>query len=106
MHLHTEVRFKMRNLIVILLSTYFAVANAGVYDTPPCYSVVPTTCTFNEMTLNMCNAEGKNKTVFVMSQRSHITGGNKFVSDDGKATCVVQRIKDTDPAKYDAVITK
>jgi len=97
----------MRNLLIILLTSYCAVANASVYDTSPCYSVVPTTCTFNEMTLNMCNAEGKkNKIVFVMSQRSHVAGGNKFVSADGKATCIVQRIKGTEPAKYEAVITK
>ena len=97
----------MKIFISILLATFIAVANASVYDTPPCYSVVPTTCTFNEMTLNMCNAEGKkNKTAFVMSQRSHIPGGNKFFSADGKATCVVQRIKGSEPAKYDAVINK
>ena len=41
-----------------------------------------------------------------MSQRSHIPGGNKFFSADGKATCVVQRIKGSEPAKYDAVINK
>ena len=97
----------MRNLIIIFLISYFAVANASVYDTPPCYSVEPTICTFYDMTLNMCNAEGKkNKTLFVISQRSHIAGGNKFVSADGNATCVVQRIKGTEPAKYEVVITK
>ncbi|MGZ5006728.1 MAG: hypothetical protein ACXWE9_01615 [Methylobacter sp.] len=59
------------------------------------------------MTLEMCNKEGKSKKiVFLASQRTHITGGNKFASDNGKASCVVQHIKGTEPAKYEVKISK
>ena len=94
--------------LFFLIATMFAsVANAGVYDSPACYSTVPTTCAFNEMTLEMCNVEGKaKKNVFLASQRTHIAGGNKFASANGKATCIVQHVKDTEPAKYEVKITK
>ena len=55
----------------------------------------------------MCNKEGKTKkNVFLASQRTYITGGNKFASVNGKATCIVRHIKDTEPAKYEVKITK
>lgn len=94
--------------IFFLIATMIAsVANAGVYDPPACYSIVPTTCAFNDMTLEMCNEEGKaKKIVFLASQRTHITGGNQFASANGKATCVVHHIKGTEPAKYEVKISK
>ena len=94
--------------IFILIATMFAsVANAGVYDSPACYATVPTTCAFNDMTLEMCNKEGKaKKIVFIASQRTHIAGGNQFASANGKATCVVQHIKGIEPAKYEVKISK
>lgn len=97
----------MRIYFLIAAMLAFAVANAGVYDSPACYSTVPTTCAFNDMTLEMCNEEEKaKKIVFLVSQRTHITGGNKFASTNGKATCVVQHIKGTEPAKYEVKISK
>ncbi|MFI3120340.1 MAG: hypothetical protein QX203_10205 [Methylococcaceae bacterium] len=97
----------MKIFFLISIMLAFTVANAGVYDSPACYSTVPTTCAFNDMTLEMCNEEGKvKKIVFLASQRIHIAGGNKFASANGKATCIVQHIKDTEPAKYEVKITK
>ena len=97
----------MKTLFLISTMLAFTVANAGVYDLPACYSTVLTICAFNDMTLEMCNKEGKTKkNVFLASQRTYITGGNKFASVNGKATCIVRHIKDTEPAKYEVKITK
>lgn len=97
----------MRRLFLILTLLTSSLTNAAIYEMPPCYSTIPTTCTFDDMTLAMCNSEGKKaKKVFLISQKIYIPGGNKFGSADGKAICVVHRVKGSEPAKYEVAITK
>lgn len=97
----------MRIFFLMATMLAYTVANAGVYDLPACYKTVPATCAFNDMTLDMCNKEGKpTKIVFLASQRTHITGGNQFASANGKVTCVARRIKGSEPAKYEVIISK
>jgi hypothetical protein len=98
---------KMKALLVLAMMLFVVVVNATEYDLPSCYRTVPVTCSFNQMTLDMCNAEGnERKFVFLISERIYIPGGNIYGSADGKATCVVKPIKGTDPAKYDVTIKK
>ena len=97
----------MKTLYLVVMMFLSVAANADVYDLPPCYTTIPTTCTFDEMTLAMCNANGKKLGIrFLISQKIYITGGNKFGSTDGQSVCTVKRIKGTEPAKYDVIITK
>jgi len=97
----------MKTFLFVTTMLASIVANATVYELPHCYSTMPTTCGFNEMTFEMCNAEGKKTgSVFVISQRIYVTGGNKYGSADGRMTCVVRRIKGSEPAKYEVTITK
>lgn len=98
---------KMKAVLFVALMLASDIVNATEYDLPPCYSTMPVTCTFDQMTLDMCNAEGKNPgSMFLISQKIYMPGGNKFGSADGRKTCVVRHIKDTDPAKYEVTITK
>ena len=97
----------MKTLLLVTTILASVAANATVHELPHCYSTMPTTCGFDEMTLEMCNAEGKKAgSVFVISQRIYVTGGNKFGSAEGRMTCVVRRIKGSEPAKYEVTITK
>jgi len=76
---------------------------AGEYSTPSCYESVPTSCGFDEMTLSLCNKEGKARDVkFSLSGRSYMRGGNKFTS--GRKQCLVKKIKGSEPAKYNVQI--
>lgn len=94
-------------LSVIALVVAAAAGNAAEYDTPPCYATMPVTCGYDEMTLDLCNQEGKKSgVVFLGSQRMHLTGGNRFGSADGQRVCEVRHIKDTDPARYTVTITE
>lgn len=80
---------------------------AGVYDLPPCYLTVPTSCTFNDMTLEMCNKEGKKSgTVFLISTRDHLPGGNIFRSAQNQYTCTVKRINNSDPPQYNVTVSR
>ncbi len=91
----------MKKITLIIIALYSSVASASVYDTPACYSKMPTSCSFNEMTLSLCNQEGiKNNIVFLLSQRIHVPGGNKFATANGERTCVVKGIKGTEPKRY------
>ncbi len=95
----------MKKLIVLGLCFWAGFASAAEYVTPPCYENVPTTCSFNEMTLSLCNKEGKSKKmVFLLSQRTRISGGNKYSNVDGSKVCTVKGIKGTSPKRYTVVI--
>lgn len=97
----------MKKLIIALGIVMSVEAQATVYELPSCYSNVPTTCTFNDMTLEMCNKESKKTgAVFLLSQRIYVPGGNKFGTSDGKLTCLVSRVKGSEPAKYQVSISK
>jgi hypothetical protein len=91
----------MNRIIITGLALCSGVASAAEYETPACYAQVPTSCSFNEMTLQLCNEEGKSKNlVFLLSQRMYMPGGNKFGNADSSRVCVVKGIKGTDPKKY------
>lgn len=95
----------MKKAIVFGIYIWSGFAVAAEYPTPACYENVPTTCSFNEMTLSLCNKESKSKNVvFLLSQRTHLPGGNKFGNSDGSRSCTVQGIKGTDPKRYAVVI--
>ena len=82
-------------------------ASRGTYSTPPCYATDPPICTFNAMTLALCNEEGrKSGADFSGGERTHIPGGNSFLSSDGKKTCVVNHVKGTEPADYEVRVTR
>jgi hypothetical protein len=49
----------MKTLITYALALCSGVASAAEYETPDCYANVPTSCSFDEMTLHLCNEEGK-----------------------------------------------
>jgi len=96
----------MRKIIILfyvgLVSSYI---HAKEYETPACYDSMPVTCSFNEMTLSLCNEEGRSeKIVFLMSQKMYLSGGNRFGSADGSKICTVKGIKDTDPKRYSVEI--
>ena len=79
--------------------------SAGEYTTPSCYENVPTTCSFNEMTLALCNKEGKKtNSIFYLSKRIYTSGGNKFTNANGDKICIVKRIKNSEPKRYIVVI--
>lgn len=91
----------MKRTITLLMVGVSTVSFASEYTTPACYKSMPTSCGFDEMTLSLCNLEGKaSGATFSLSGRSYLPGGNKFVSRDGARTCMVERIKGTEPAKY------
>ena len=95
----------MRKFFVIGVCIWSAFVSATEYATPACYEKIPTSCSFNEMTLSLCNKEGESKkVVFLLSQRVHMPGGNKFSSADGSKVCTVQGIKSTDPKRYTVII--
>lgn len=95
----------MRKLFVVGVCTWSAFVSAAEYATPACYEDAPTSCSFNEMTLFLCNKEGESKkVVFLLSQRIHIPGGNKFGSADGKKVCTIKGVKGTDPKRYAVII--
>lgn len=81
--------------------------DSGTFDTPPCYREVPTTCGFNEMTLELCNRQGANHgSRYSISSRSYAPGGNVFRSVDGRFTCTVNKIRGTEPARYRVNISR
>jgi hypothetical protein len=91
----------MTRLIAFCLFICTGMTFAGQYETPSCYAHIPTSCSFNEMTLQLCNEEGKSeKLVFLGSQRIPMPGGNRFGSADGSRVCVVKGIKGTEPKRY------
>ena len=91
----------MKKTIILGLAFCSAVASAAEYATPACYAQVPTACSFDEMTLQLCNEEGKSKNlVFLLSQRMYTPGGNKFGSADASRVCIVKGIKGTNPKRY------
>ena len=91
----------MNKPLVIGLAFFATTVGATEYETPACYANVPTSCSFDDMTLSLCNQEGSaKKLVFLMSQRLYSPGGNKFATADGRRTCTVKGIKGTDPKKY------
>lgn len=93
----------MKRILGLLVCTFITPTIAGEYNTPACYQSVPTSCGFDEMTLSLCNKEGRaTKTKFSISTRSYLPGGNKFTS--GGKNCLVKKIKGTDPAKYNVQI--
>jgi hypothetical protein len=95
----------MKTIVVFGICIWSGIAVAAEHPTPACYENVPTTCSFNEMTLSLCNIEGKSKNVvFLLSQRTHLPGGNKFSNADGSRVCTVQGIKGADPKRYTVVI--
>lgn len=95
----------MKKLMLIGIAVISCSADATQYDTPSRYAQVPTSCSFNDMILQMCNQQGKSKKlVSLSSQRIYTPGGNKFATADGEHLCVVKGIKGTDPKKYDMTI--
>ena len=95
----------MKKFVVVGICVWSTFASAAEYATPACYESIPTSCSFDEMTLSLCNKEGESKKlVFLLSQRIHMSGGNKFGSADGSKVCTVQGIKGSDPKKYNVVI--
>lgn len=95
----------MRLIFFMIVSFFSVMAGANTYETPLCYSEVPTTCGFNEMTLEMCNLEGsKQNKIFLASKRGYISGGNIFSTQNGSVTCVVKKVKESEPAKYQVTI--
>jgi hypothetical protein len=90
----------MKKMIGLSLLFFTITVTGGEYDTPACYEKVPTSCGFDEMTLSLCNQEGQPDDIkFSLSSKSYLPGGNKFTSSSGK-TCLVKKIKDSEPAKY------
>jgi len=95
----------MRKLIIFGLAFCSGVTSAAEYETPACYAQVPTSCSFDAMTLQLCNEEGKSKNlVFLLSQRMYMPGGNKFGNADGSRVCIIKGIKGTDPKRYEVRI--
>lgn len=91
----------MKKIIILGCCIWSGFSAAAEHATPACYENVPTTCSFNEMTLSLCNKEGKPKGVeFLLSQRMRIPGGNKFGNTDGSLVCTVKGIKGTSPKRY------
>jgi len=91
----------MKKVIVLGLCIWSGLVSAKEYSTPACYEHVPTSCSFDEMTLTFCNKEGNPKNmVFVLSQRMYMPGGNKFGNADGSHVCTVKGIKETSPKRY------
>jgi hypothetical protein len=91
----------MNKIIITGLAFCSGMASAVEYETPGCYAQVPTSCSFDEMTLQLCNEEGKSKNlVFLLSQRMYMPGGNKFGNSDGSRVCVVKGINGADPKRY------
>nr|VFJ93934.1 MAG: hypothetical protein BECKLFY1418A_GA0070994_103530 [Candidatus Kentron sp. LFY]VFK23111.1 MAG: hypothetical protein BECKLFY1418C_GA0070996_11347 [Candidatus Kentron sp. LFY] len=91
----------MKKTMIFCVLLWSGLAVATEYPTPACYENVPTSCSFNEMTLSLCNKEGKSENlVFMLSQRMYMRGGNKFGSADGSRVCTVQGIKGTEPKRY------
>ena len=91
----------VKKLIICGLALCSGVALAAEYETPACYAKVPTSCSFDEMTLQLCNEGEKPKNqIFQLSQRMYMPGGNKFGSADGSRICIVKGIKGTDPKRY------
>lgn len=95
----------MNRIILFALAFCSGAASPGEYETLACYAQVPTSCSFNEMTLQLCNEEGKSRNLaFLLSQRIHMPGGNKFGNPDGSRICIVKGIKGTDPKRYAVTI--
>ena len=95
----------IKKTTLIGLAFFATTVGATKYETPACYAEVPTSCSFNEMTLSLCNQEGAaKKLVFLMSQRLYLPGGNKFATADGSRICAVKGIQGTDPKKYRVTI--
>lgn len=95
----------MKKVIALGLCVLSGFAMAAEHVTPSCYENVPTTCSFDEMTLSLCNKEGKSmKMVFLLSQRMYMPGGNKFGNADGSHVCTVKGVKGTSPKRYTVVI--
>ncbi|MCL1478504.1 MULTISPECIES: hypothetical protein [unclassified Marinobacter] len=91
----------MKKLIILGFCIWAGLASAAEFTTPACYENVPTTCSFDEMTLSLCNKEGKSKKIaFLLSQRMYMPGGNKFGNADGSHVCTVKSIKGTSPKRY------
>jgi hypothetical protein len=89
--------------IILIPSSVFA----GEYAIPACYEHTPTKCSFNEMTLELCNVEAKGKkVVFAISEREYAPGGNKFMSKNGDFVCLVKPVKGSEPTKYSVTISK
>jgi len=79
--------------------------SVAIHPTPPCYEPLPTTCSFDDMTLAFCNVDGKKAgLLFLPSQRIHVAGGNTFATADGKTMCFVRRKGDGDPPRYEVTI--
>lgn len=75
--------------------------SAGEYLKPDCYTSNPTTCSFDEMTLAMCNAEGRSRNiVFLLNHRLWVPGGNSFGSADLQHVCTVKGVAGSDPKRY------
>lgn len=91
----------MKKIIILCCCLWSGLASAAEYKTPACYENVPVACSFDEMTLSLCNEEGKTKKmVFLLSQRMYMPGGNKFGNADGSHVCTVKGIKGTSPKRY------
>lgn len=91
--------------ITLLFSTQLnakekAASSSKEFDTPSCYQNIPVSCSFDDMTLSLCNSIGKEK--FALDNKTHISGGNIFTS--GNKTCTVKHVPKTDPAKYSVTI--
>lgn len=95
----------MKKLTISFICVWAGLASAAEYSTPACYENIPTSCSFDEMTLSLCNTEGESKKmVFMLSQRTYMPGGNKFGNADGSHVCTVKGIKGTSPKRYAVVI--
>jgi hypothetical protein len=80
---------------------------SGVFTTLECYARSSVPCGFNDMLLSFCNQQGNaHGSEYEMSGRSYLHGGNSFRSTDGMYICRVNRIKGTEPARYQVVISR
>lgn len=95
----------MKKIYLVAIAAFANIVSASEYPTPLCYAQDNPTCSFNQMTLDLCNLEGKStKTTFLINKRLYEAGGNKFESSDGKHICTVKGIKGTDPKRYSVII--
>jgi hypothetical protein len=89
---------KISFLIVTLVAPFNPIlAKTITVNAPQCYQSDPVSCSFDDMTLSLCESAGKTK--FIAESRQHVTGGNSYTSNE-KKTCLVKHVKNSEPSKY------
>ena len=89
---------KISFLIVSLVVPFNPLlAKTITVSAPQCYQSDPVSCSFDDMTLSLCESVGKAK--FIAESRQQVVGGNSYTSTNEK-TCLVKHVKNSDPSKY------